>query len=172
MFDLSVITVVLSALGSASAAWIAIARYHREVKKSEEEKEEKTIALAEKVKNEQQQMEHRLRQEQIASEMAQAELENSFRNEIRQEMMRVREEARELQKQLRAAEEENRKLRLEIFNLQMELARFKASIPPNAVSNVQPGTVITVTSVATPVEVIPPDEGLSNGSPDTVEELD
>lgn len=118
------LTVVGSLAASLAVVWTALGKYRQGVESAKKLAEERTDALT----RDQEALEARLRQEQLAAEMSQSELENKFRNEMREDMSRVRAEARDLAAQLRLSEEENRKLRMRVFDLEMELARLRASI--------------------------------------------
>lgn len=145
------IATVLSAIvGSLLTVWIALRRYRHEAAVARAMAETR----AEEAKREQGQLEMRLRQEQMASEMAQTEMENEFRIEMREDIARVRLEARDLAAQLRLSEDENRKLRQRVFELEMEIARLRATLSNSGISGAHGPTISTGgTSATMPVTI-------------------
>lgn len=136
----NVLTAAAAALGAIGTVWIAMVKARNAAATETDKLEQKQRSL-----------ELRLRQEQVASDIAQAEIETTFRREIKNELDRQSSEINTLRLALRASEEREHVLKLRILELEMELSRLRsiaATVSP-------PGAVGTTTTTTTRVEENP-----------------
>jgi flagellar biosynthesis GTPase FlhF len=136
----NVLTAAAAALGAIGTVWIAMVKARNAAATETDKLEQKQRSL-----------ELRLRQEQVASDIAQAEIETTFRREIKNELDRQSSEINTLRLALRASEEREHVLKLRILELEMELSRLRS-----IAATVSPaGAVGTTTTTTTRVEENP-----------------